>query len=183
MQQFYILFIVWKLIKVNFLSIVSCFHLLRTWKYWHLWSAKPHAKFSIHKIGFHGKSSITHFWPKFSITRLITSLGMKCNMQTNAKLCNFHNITWSKIARLVNEHLNTQRECIQFPINFNHRDPPKGLCSLSFGAPYLFTNLHLGLKWVGFEMSQNILFGGGWGRDSPTSCEHISFHVQLKCIL
>jgi hypothetical protein len=89
------------------------------------------------------------------------------------QLCNFHNITCSKIDRLVNEHLNSQRTCIHFPINFNHRDP-KGLCNLSLGAPYLFTNLHLGLK------CPKIFF---WGLGSPTSCEHISFHVQLNCIL
>jgi hypothetical protein len=57
------------------------------------------------------------------------------------QLCNFHNITCNKIDRLVNEHLSSQRACIHFPINFNHRHP-KGLCSLSLGAPYLFTNLH-----------------------------------------
>jgi hypothetical protein len=128
------------------LFIISCFYLFRIWKYWHLWNAKPHAKFSIHKIYFHGKALSLSFDQIFH-NKTHNIIRNEMQLANQCQLCNFHSIMCSKIDRLVSEHLNSQRACIHFPINFNHRDP-KGLCSLSLGAPYLFTNLHLGLKWA-----------------------------------
>ncbi len=127
------------------MSIISCFHLFRTWKYWHFCEVPNHMQnFQFIKLVFMEKALSLTFDQIFHNT---THNIIRNEMQhaNQCQVCNFHNITWSKIDRLVKEHSNTQRECIQLPINFNHRDP-KSLCSRSLGAPYLFTNLHLGLK-------------------------------------
>jgi hypothetical protein len=129
------------------LFIISCFHLFRTWKYWHLWNAKPHAKFSIHKIYFHGKALSLSFDQIFH-NKTHNIIRNEMQLANQCQLCNFHSIMCSKIDRLVSEHLNSQRACIHFPINFNHRDP-KGLCSFSLDAPSPFYK-----PPFGFEMSK-----------------------------
>lgn len=96
------------------LSIISCFHLFRTWKYWHLWSAKPHAKFQFIKFVFMEKVLSLTF-DQISHKKIHNIIRNEMQHANQCQLCNFHNIACSKIDRLVNEHLNSQRASITFP--------------------------------------------------------------------